>query len=82
MSDSELDSDFADEMVEYDVDSDGNPINAKQGVSRGDSVTNKPEKEAVSEDPEARKKKKRLEKLDSKIKSLTKKHEKEGGVKM
>lgn len=29
MTDSELDSDFADEMVEYDVDSDGNPINAK-----------------------------------------------------
>lgn len=82
MSDSELDSDFADEMVEYDVDSDGNPIGAKQGVSRGDSVSNKPETPKEPEDPEARKKKKRLEKLDSKIKSLTKKHEKEGGVKM
>ena len=33
-------------------------------------------------DPEARKKQKRLEKLDKKIKSLSKRHEKEGTVRM
>lgn len=78
----DLDSDFGECVAEYDVDENGNPLNAKGNVTKGESVRDKPVESKPEEDPEARKKRKRLEKLDKKIKGLAKKHEKEGGVKM
>ena len=86
--------------AEYEVDDDGNPINAPGVVSKifkfsklallynvsssGIEVKSKSKSKSSEDavDPETRKKQKRLEKLDKKIKSLSKRHEKEGTVKM
>lgn len=71
--------------AEYEVDEDGNPINAPGVVSSSGIEVKSKSKSKSSEDavdPETRKKQKRLEKLDKKIKSLSKRHEKEGTVKM
>lgn len=80
----DIDSDFGEDVVEYDVDENGNPINAKSKVTKGDPIGKKlpQDKEVKDENPEARKKRKRLEKLDKKISTLGKKHEREGVVKM
>lgn len=84
-SGSDLGSDFGEMEAEYEVDDDGNPINAKGVVSSsGTEVKLKSKSKSTDDavDPETRKKQKRLEKLDKKIKSLSKRHEKEGTVKM
>ena len=62
----DLDSDFGECVAEYDVDENGNPLNPKGTITKGESVREKPQ-EKTEEDPEARKKRKRLEKLDKKI---------------
>ena len=80
-SDDDLGSDFGEMEAEYEVDEDGNPLNAKGKVtSEGETKVKGKKEESV--DPETRKKQKRLEKLDKKIKALSKRHEKEGSVKM
>ena len=74
--DGSLGSDFGEMVDEYEVDSDGNPLDApKIGKS-------KPAVKVEKEDADNKRRRKTLEKLDKKIKALQKKHEKEGTVKM
>ena len=82
MSDSNdsLSSDFGQIEEEYDVDSDGNPLNAPKIGKSNNSI--KSLKQEDKEDLDSKRKRKVLEKLDRKIKNLQKRHEKEGTVKM
>ena len=80
-SSSDLGSDFAECVEEYSVDSDGNPKNAPPidgDFQQGGDKDEQGEKKSIEE----RRKEKRLAKLDKRIKSAMKKHEKEKNVKM
>ena len=82
MSSSDISSDFGEMVEEFPMDENDNPILPK-GAVRTDGKT------GVSKEPknpeltlEERRKQKRLEKLDKKIKSVTKKHDKEKSIKI
>jgi hypothetical protein len=73
-SDDSIGSDFGECVAEYDVDSDGNPLDApdfdeEQSTPAGE----KGEKKSAEE----RRKEKKLSKLDKRIKQVTKANEKE-----
>ena len=77
MSDSDISSDFGEMVEEYPMDDEGNPIIPKgKGKAKGSGKASKVP-ETKEKTLEERRKEKRLEKLDKKIKSVTKKHDKE-----
>jgi ribosome production factor 1 len=77
----DLGSDFGEQVCEYELDKHGNPIGAQGKVVESGDPKRKAD-ERPDEDPEARKKRKRLEKLDRKIKGLAKDNLKKGKVVM
>jgi len=77
----DLGSDFGEQVAEYEVDKHGNPIGAAGKVVESHDPKRKTD-EPTDEDPEVRKKRKRLEKLDRKINGLKKDHVKKGKVVM
>ena len=82
MSDSDISSDFGEMVEEYPMDEDGNPIiPSDKGKAKTGGKT-KGKVEVKEKSLEERRKEKRLEKLDKKIKSVTKKHDKEKAIKI
>ena len=80
MSDSDISSDFGEMVEEYQIDDEGNPIIPDKKTKKKANTQAKavPEEKTLEE----RRKEKRLAKLDKKIKSVTKKHDKEKEIKI
>src|SRR6056300_262675 len=74
-SGSDLCSDFGEMCEEFSVDSEGNPTNAP--ALNGDSKRSARDDDEPKQSLEERRKQKRLDKLNKKIKALGKKHDKE-----
>ena len=79
------DDDFSAECVdEYSVDSDGNikPGQGAKEVAKSADLLKEKKKDESGLSLEERRMKKKLEKLDKRIKTVTKKHEKEKHIKV